>query len=311
MKRITILSISGVSLVGALFAIISCSSSSTKIAAPSFRGERSFEYLKRQVAFGPRVPGSPASANCRQYLADFFLSLGSRIDTMVFIHEDKLSGKNIIMVNLIAHFYGIDSGNGDNILLAAHYDSRPRADYDRDLSRRNLPIDGANDGASGVAVLLELGNLLAQVKPRVNIDLAFLDGEDWGESGNLNEYFLGAREMVRRNIKGHYRFALIIDMIGDKDLQIFREEYSEKYYPEISNMVWKTAAQLGEKAFIDSVGYAIQDDHLSFMTIDLPSAVIIDFNYPSWHTSADTPDKCSPESLGAVGRVLTQLLYEI
>ena len=183
MKTTSLLIISGILLIAATLAIISCSSSSDNITVPSFQGERSFEYLEKQVAFGPRVPGSRASSDCRQYLVDFFINLGAGIDTMVFIHNDKLSNTNVIMVNLIARFYGSDSANSDNILLAAHYDSRPRAEYDPDLKRRDLPIDGANDGASGVAVLMELGNLLAKVKPRVNIDLAFLDGEDWANRG--------------------------------------------------------------------------------------------------------------------------------
>ena len=148
-------------------------------------------------------------------------------------------------------------------------------------------------------------------KPRVNIDMALLDGEDYGPPGHIDEYFLGARDMVRRNIKGKYKFALIVDMIGDKDLKVYRDEFSEKYSPQITDQVWNTAKQLGESAFIDSVGYAVQDDHLSFLTIKLPATLIIDFNYKYWHTTHDTPDKCSPESLASVGRVVTTFLYKL
>jgi glutaminyl-peptide cyclotransferase len=288
--------------------ILSCSSKQKIITAPDFSGDRAFEYIQKQVSFGPRVPGSANSTACRAYLIDFFRALGAEVDTMPFIHNDKITGKPIRMVNIIAHFPGAGKAS-ESYLLAAHYDSRPRADHDPDSTKRSNAIDGANDGASGVAVLMELGNLLAERKPRVNVDMALLDGEDWGLSGDLDEYFLGAKELIMHSIKGKYKFALIIDMIGDKDLNIYREEFSSKYFPEISNLIWKTASQLGEKAFIDTVGYAVYDDHLSFMTIDLPSAVIIDFHYPYWHTIADTPDKCSPQSLRAVGRVVSTIIY--
>jgi glutaminyl-peptide cyclotransferase len=280
-----------------------------KINVPEFSGTQAFEYLEKQVSFGSRVPGSDNIARCREYLIKFYDSLGAKVDTMDFIHIDKFNGKPIPMVNIIASFDGSGGAKAGRCLLAAHYDSRPRAEYDPDTTKRVDSIAGANDGASGVAVLMELANLISRQKPRINIDMALLDGEDYGPPGHLDEYFLGAREMVRRDIKGKYKFALIIDMIGDKDLKIFREEFSNMYSPQITDMVWKTAQNLGETAFVDSVGYAVQDDHLSFLTIKLPSTLIIDFNYKYWHTTHDTPDKCSPESLASVGRVVTTFLY--
>jgi len=281
------------------------------VIIPEFDGQRAFGFIEKQVAFGPRVPGSDNIAECREYLIEFFDTLGARVDTMEFIHTDKFSGKQIPMVNILAVFNGADTGTTDRYLLAAHYDSRPRAEYDPDSTKRSTPIDGANDGASGVAVLMELAVLISGQKPRVNIDMALLDGEDYGPPGHIDEYFLGARDMVRRNIKGKYKFALIVDMIGDKDLKVYRDEFSEKYSPQITDQVWNTAKQLGESAFIDSVGYAVQDDHLSFLTIKLPATLIIDFNYKYWHTTHDTPDKCSPESLASVGRVVTTFLYKL
>ena len=170
---------------------------------------------------------------------------------------------------------------------------------------------GADDGASGVAVLMELANLFAKQKPRVNIDLALLDGEDFGQPHDVSEYFLGARELAKRGWTDRYKFALVIDMIGDKDLHIYREGFSNRYSTKINDLFWKTAAELGESAFVDSVKYDIQDDHLSFMTRNLPSAVIIDFDYPYWHTLQDTPDKCSPQSLAAVGWVVATVMYRL
>ncbi|MEW5924903.1 MAG: M28 family peptidase [Candidatus Zixiibacteriota bacterium] len=294
----------------AISLIFACGEKNT-VSVPQFSGERAFEFIEKQVAFGPRVPGSDNSRRCREFFIQFFDSLGGTVDTMQFIHNDKTTGKPVEMINVIASFKGTDSLDNRRYLLAAHYDSRPRAEYDPDSTRREEWIAGANDGASGVAVLMELASLFAEQKPRADIDFVLLDGEDYGPPGRLDEYFLGAKEMIRRDIKDKYQFALVIDMIGDRDLKIYREEFSNKYSPQVTDMIWKMAAGLGEAAFVDTVGYAIHDDHLSFMTIGLQSAVIIDFNYKYWHTTADTPDKCSPQSLQSVGNVVTSLLYRL
>jgi hypothetical protein len=289
--------------------LLSCRNNSPS-DLPSFSGQRSFEYLQKQVSFGPRVPGTDNGAICRKYFREFLGNLGARIDMVSFLHIDKITGKEIPMINIIAHFRGKDA-NANTYLFAAHYDSRPRAEYDPDSTKRNMPIDGANDGASGIAVLMELANLISVKPPRANIDFALLDGEDWGLPGDHDEYFLGSKEFIKRSIKEKYKFVIVIDMIGDSDLKIYREEYSSRYSLELTNLIWNKAKKLGVNAFVDSIGYAILDDHISFMTIGLPSAVIIDFNYPYWHTTSDTPDKCSPKSLEAVGRVLTAIIYEL
>lgn len=288
-----------------------CNGGKEKTSIPQFDGERAFRYIEEQVAFGPRVPGSDNSRRCREYFYRFFDSLGVRVDTMHFVHNDKQTGKAIEMINIIASIDGTDHSDTKRYLLAAHYDSRPRAEYDPDSTKRENWIDGANDGASGVAVLMEMANLFSRQRPKIGVDLALLDGEDYGPPGRLDEYFLGAKEMVKRNIADNYHFAVVIDMIGDSDLKVYREEFSNKYSPQITDLIWDVAEKLGETAFVDSVGYAIHDDHLSFMTVKLQSAVIIDFNYPYWHTTHDTPDKCSPQSLQSVGNVITNLLYRL
>ena len=298
-------------LIFASILFLSCGSDNIGVTIPQFNGQRAFEYIEKQVSFGPRVPGTENSAKCREYFIRFFDSLGATVDTLQFVHIDKSTGKPITMVNILASF-NPEKGNPEKrYLLAAHFDSRPRAEYDPDSTKREEWIAGANDGASGVAVLMELANLLSVQKPRVGIDIILLDGEDYGRPGDLDEYFLGAKDFVKRGIKDKYKFALVIDMIGDKDLKIYREEHSNKYSPEITDLVWKTAAELGEKAFVDSVKHAIYDDHLSFMIIRLQSAVIIDFDYKYWHTTMDTPDRCSPASLQSVGQVVATLLYRL
>ena len=295
----------------ACFVVLSCKTKMEQTEAPVFDGQRAYGYLEKQVSFGPRVPGSDNAVNCRKYFMNFFDSLGISNDTMQFVHNSKVSGKPVTMINIIASIDPMDKDVTKRYLLAAHYDSRPRAEHDADPDKRENWIDGANDGASGVAVLMELANLFAAQKPGVGIDLLLLDGEDFGRPGDLDEYFLGAKDYVKRNIKGKYEFAIVVDMIGDSDLKIYREEHSNKYSPEVTDLVWNTAARLGETTFVNSVKHAIYDDHLSFMTIKLQSVVIIDFDYKYWHTTLDNADKCSAASLGSVGRVVTELMYSL
>jgi len=290
---------------------LSCEKNKGSIIVPEFDGERALSYIAKQIEFGPRVPGSSGSLKCRDYLMQYFTEIGGEVDTMMFVHIDKRTGEEIDMTNIIASFNGTGGADEPRYLIGAHFDTRPRAEYDPDTSKREDSIDGANDGASGVAVLMELGNLFAKQKPSANFDLVMFDGEDYGPPGHLEEYFLGARDIVRRNIKDKYKFALVIDMIGDADLQIYREEFSNKYSTELVDEIWATAHELGAGNFVDSIGYAIHDDHLSFMTIGLPAAVIIDFDYPYWHTTHDTYDKCSAESLNIVGKVVTTYLYRL
>ncbi len=298
-------------IAGVLLVVLTSGCGSRKpVKVPDFNGDEAFSYLEKQVSFGPRVPGTEGSAACREYIISFFDSLGAKVDTLVFNHIDKITGKTVRMVNIIAGFSGKDK-DAKRYLFAAHYDTRPRAEHDPDSSKQNEWIPGADDGASGVAVLMELGKLIAEQKPNAAIDFAILDGEDYGRPGDLDEYFLGAKDLVKRGIKGKYQWAITVDMVGDRDLKIYREEFSQKYFPDLNDMVWDIAKELGKTVFVDSVRHQVYDDHLSFMTIKLPAIVLIDFDYLYWHTTHDTPDKCSPASLDAVGDVLATLIYRL
>ncbi len=280
----------------------------TSEPAPVFDAERSYSYLTAQVAFGPRVPGSDAWKACRGYYYEFFDSLDVRVDSQVFSFFDPYSQTELPLVNVIASFPGRDA-DVPGIVLMAHWDCRPRADFAADVERQAQPIDGANDGASGVAVLMELAQALSHSRPPVNVDLVLADGEDWGKSGDLDYYMLGSKEFARSGIRGKYRFGVVVDMIGDADQQIYREAFSEQYNKDLNDMIWGVAARLGVATFVDSVKYRVHDDHLSLNAGGVPSVDLIDFDYPFWHTEFDTPDRCSPEALGNVGRVLTEILY--
>lgn len=292
-------------LITMIAAVSSCST--PNIATPIFDGDRAFDHLVNQVEFGPRVPGSKSSTRCRSYMYHFFDSLGLRVDSQMFTFLDPYSGMDIPMVNVIAHSHPLDAS--PRLVLMAHYDSRPRTDYAFDTLLADEPIDGANDGASGVAVLLEVARLLAGQPPSVGVDLVFVDGEDWGKSGDSHNYLLGSREFARRGIRGRYQFGIVIDMIGDRNQKVYREALSDRYSQALNDLVWETARRLSITTFIDSVKHAIHDDHLSLQSSGVPSIVLIDFDYPEWHTEFDRADKCSAQSLTNVGRILIDIIY--
>ena len=286
--------------------LIGCGSDS--IQTPEFNGSRSLDHLNAQVDLGPRVPDSDASGQCRDLFRRHFDSLGLAVDSQTFEFFDPYSNRSIPAVNMVVS----EPGRGDTddrIVILAHYDSRPRAEYARDTLRRQHPIDGANDGASGCAVLMELGAAFAAIKPPGPVDLVFVDAEDWGVTGDHELYAIGSREFARRGIRGKYRFGILVDMVGDSSQQIYREVLSERYAKEINDMVWDAAGKLGINSFIDSAKYQIQDDHLPLNIGGVPTVDIIDFDYPYWHTELDTPDKCSANSLENVGRVLIEIIY--
>jgi glutaminyl-peptide cyclotransferase len=281
---------------------------SERVVPPEFDGARAFHHLEQQVAFGPRVPGTVSSARCREYFYRHFEASGFRVDSQLFMFHDPYTAVDTPMVNVVARFRG-NPGDERAILLMAHYDSRPRTDYHSNPTLRHLPIDGANDGGSGVAILLELAGLVKQRPPKCNLDIVLCDGEDWGKSGDNDYYLLGSREFARQGIRDKYHFAVVVDMVGDRYQQIYREEYTERYYKSVNDMIWKVATEAGVTTFVNEVRHTIQDDHLPLGAAGVPTALLIDFDYKYWHTENDTPDKCSAESLANVGRVLAYIIY--
>ncbi|HLF14410.1 MAG TPA: M28 family peptidase, partial [Bacteroidota bacterium] len=202
------------------------------------------------------------------------------------------------------------------ILLLAHWDSRPWADEEADSSLHSRPVPGANDGASGVAVLLEVARHLKSTPPAVGVDILFTDGEDYGKHNDPGGFLHGARYFATHLPPG-YRpaFGILLDMIGDARLEIPRERHSLDFAPDIVDLVWSTANRLGFSQFVDATQGRITDDHLPLNAAGIPTIDLIDFDYPDqtnryWHTLQDSTDKCSPESLEAVGTVLLTVVYE-
>jgi glutaminyl-peptide cyclotransferase len=273
---------------------------------PKFDGIEAFGDLVDQCELGPRNPGSEGHERAKDYLLDKLRRYTNLVRTQEFVYQDTSQKAKLRLTNIITSFYPEENRR---ILLCAHWDTRPTADRDPDSSLRDRPILGANDGASGVAVLLEIARIVSQKKPKWGVDIIFFDGEDYGPEGELEKFCLGSKYFAKN--KGEYKpkFGLLLDMIGDKDLYIYKEGYSTRYAKEVVDLVWGTAQKLEIKCFNDSTKHFIYDDHIPLLEAGIPCIDLIDFDYPYWHTIQDTPDKCSPESLRKIGEVLIEILY--
>ena len=268
----------------------------------TFNAKRAFAYLEKQCEFGPRVPGTTVHQETGVYL---FTELEKYADKVVFQpfefwHQDR----TIQMNNILARF---GEASGGKILLAAHWDTRPFADRDPNIANRNTPILGANDGASGVAVLLEVARVLKFRPPPIQVIIVLFDGEDYGRT--VSTMFLGSTHFAENMDGWEADFGILLDMVGDRMLELPMEGYSWNAARDLTEAIWRRAEELGLPAFQRRLGPAIMDDHLPLIQAGLPTIDIIDFDYPHWHTVEDTPDKCSAESLEVVGRLVLDIIY--
>jgi Zn-dependent M28 family amino/carboxypeptidase len=233
------------------------------------------------------------------------------VHTQDFVHTGY-SRQRLSLTNIIGTF---NPSAPERILLCAHWDTRPRAEHDEDKSKRDTPIIGANDAASGVAVLLEIARHLKEHPPPVGVDIVFFDGEDYGREGDTRNYLLGSRYFAANRAPDYVpRFGILLDMVGDTYLEIPREENSMKLAPDVVDLVWNKAKELGFPQFLDLAGDPVIDDHLPLNEAGIKTIDIIDFDYPDptnrfWHTHKDIPENCSPGSLAAVGTVLLHVVY--
>ncbi len=257
-----------------------------------FDGEGAYQYAKQQVEFGPRTPGSDAHQNT----VDWIMSELDKTGWKTEIQTDQINDYQI--KNIVA-YRGEKNNDAPWIILAAHYDSRFFADRDPNPENQLLPVPGANDGASGVAVLLELARVLP-LDLEKNVWMVFFDAEDQGQIDNW-DWILGSRSFVN-SLRGSPDYVILLDMIGDADLNIYFERNSSD---ELQQEVWEIASELGySEFFIPEYKYSILDDHIPFVEKGITAIDIIDFDYPYWHTIQDTIDKVSAESLEAIGRTI-------
>lgn len=270
---------------------------------PPFDSDRAYNYLLEQCAFGPRAPGTQAHVACRDYLREHLNESVGEATLQPFTLE--IPERTIPMWNVLAAH---DSRNPRQVLLCAHWDTRPTADEEDDPADRRRPIIGANDGASGVAVLLEIANVLRESPPPVGVRFVLFDGEDYGPGSD--RMYLGAKHYASMLPEPNPEWGVLLDLVGDRDLQIWRERNSEDQAPEVNDRLFGAAREAGHGAvFPDDVRWTITDDHLPLLEAGVPVVDLIDFDYPHWHTLEDTPDKCSPESLRAVGETVLHALY--
>lgn len=268
-----------------------------------FDSARAYGDLVKQCDFGYRVPGTAAHARCLRWLEEELGSLADRVEVSRF--REKAGGKWVPLANLAATFNPDGKGH---ILLCAHWDTRPVADRDPDPANRERPILGANDGASGVAVLLEVARALKADSPKQRVTIVLFDGEDYGESAA--DMFLGSRAFAERYSGPPVDWGVLLDMVGDRELRLPYEGHSMRAAPAVVERVWGAAGRVGSKAFVREAGPWVLDDHVFLLRRGIPCVDVIDFEYAHWHTRGDTPDKCSAESLGQVGRAVLQAIAE-
>ena len=295
----------------------------SKFVIASFNADSAYKFTAKQVEFGPRVPGTKAHAECAKWLIK---KLNNYSDT-VYVQNFKARTYDGVIRNGINIIGSLNPDNPSRVLLLAHWDSRPFADHDKNPENYRKPIDAANDGASGVAVLLELMRQFKLKNPGKGVDVLLVDLEDWGppdfEQHDYNEenWGLGSQYWAKNpHIQGYQAiYGILLDMVGAKDLQYKKEYYSMMYARYIVDLVWQTARDLGyEDVFINKEGGAISDDHIfinkyrKIPTIDLIHLDSHSSNgsfYEYWHTTGDTMDKIDKNSLFITGKVVGTVVY--
>ena len=275
---------------------------------PEFDEQSAFRHLEKQCEFGPRVPGTLSHLKCRDYLKTMLNKYADRVTLQPFTVTIESGKSPVTCYNIIANFY---SAKKRRILLCAHWDTRPWADRDPDPANHKKPVPGASDGASGVAVLLEIAKIIKITPPNYGVDIVLFDAEDFGTYGQNDTWALGSKQFARNTVRNyHPEFAILLDLIGDADQQLYIEQNSYQYARKIVDRIWNIAERMAIPEFIPEVKFDVYDDHLNLLEIGIPAIDIIDFDYKYWHTVEDTPDKCSPQSLGNVGKVVLGVLYD-
>lgn len=272
-------------------------------------GKRAFGYLEQICKLGPRPAGSAANSRQRELVTAHFKKHGATIREQPFEGTHPETGERLALMNVIASWH---PERPTRVLIAAHYDTRPHPDQEVSPDRYRQPFLGANDCASGVALMMEIAQHLTELPTSYGVDLVLLDAEElvFGQNG---DYFLGSKAFARSyatdqragRLRYRYRAGILLDMVGGRNLAIKREPFSVKLAPWLVDEVWSIATQLGAKSFKRARGRDVLDDHLPLNDAGIPTIDIIDFDYPHWHLATDLPENCDPASLQEVGRVIT------
>lgn len=305
-------------ILAATLAVTACGGKKATAEAPvpgaeappveaGFNADSAYSYVARQVAFGPRVPNTEAHRNCGAWLASELRRHGAKVTEQ----RASLKAFDGTILNALNIFGQYNPEAKGRILLLAHWDCRPWADEDPDPANRGKPVDGANDGASGTGVLLEIARQLSLKAPAKGIDILFVDAEDWGADGIEDSWALGTKHFIENlPVEGYSPDeAILLDMVGGKDAVFCREYFSERAAPALAQAVWGIAASRGfGHIFLNRLGGAVTDDHLQLISHGIPAIDIIEYHpdsdsgfNPRWHTASDNLEGIDPETLRAVG----------
>jgi glutaminyl-peptide cyclotransferase len=293
--------------VSCLALAVACNARGGSARAREFDGQRAFSYLAKQMQFGPRVPGTPAHEQTGDWILQRLRATADTVLVQSIAHVTR-TGDTLHLRNFVARFRPTAS---DHVLFLAHWDTRPHADQSQNLGQQRLPVPGANDGASGVAVLLGVADALKTKPPALSVDLLFADGEDYGNfAKDTNDVLIGSRYFAAHQPSGYPPlFAVLFDMVGKADPHFYYEGNSEAFAPEVVERVWRTAADLGYgRVFIPGVKHTLTDDHTALQHAGIHAIDVVDFDYPAWHTTEDTMDKVAAASLQIVGDVALGLV---
>ncbi len=295
---------------------------STRLAPPTFNKDSAYYYVEKQVSFGPRVPNTTAHKQCGDWLEKTL----SRFADTLYVQKARIRAYDGTVLNIRNIIGAFQPERKNRILLCAHWDTRPWADHDPDPAMHYTPYDGANDGASGVGVLLEIARLLAKNKPNIGIDIIFFDAEDYGQHRNVQSYeqdswALGSQHWARNPHKSDYfaRYGILLDMVGAENASFKQEGFSMMYASNIVRKVWSVGQRLGYGNFFLNVdGNPITDDHYYINTIrNIPTINIIDQRseyghgfFEHWHTMQDNMAVIDPFTLKAVGETVMTVIFE-
>ncbi len=293
-----------------------------QIDVPSFSSDSAYIYIQNQVDFGPRVPNTNAHEACAIYLSTTLRRFGAQV-TEQKVKLTAFNGDILNSVNIVGSY---NPKAANRILLMAHWDSRPWSDHDPDVKNRNVQVIGANDGASGVGVLLEIARNLSGLKKDLGVDIVFFDAEDYGAPSDFrgeseNSWCLGSQYWSKSPHTPGYRakFGILLDMVGAQGAQFYKEQVSMYYAPQLMDRIWAKADALGFSSFfVNKLGGAVTDDHLYVNQIAaIPSIDIIQHDPNSdsgfgdyWHTVNDNMSVIQKETLKAVGTTLLHVIYE-
>ncbi|HEX5133095.1 MAG TPA: M28 family peptidase [Candidatus Krumholzibacteria bacterium] len=275
---------------------------------PAFAADSAWVHVERQVALGPRVPGSPARDAAARYLAGTLKRYGAAVSLQAFEVADPYRPGSLRLINVMGSFA---PDRNRRVMLAAHYDSRPWADQEADTTRWNTPIPAAVDGAASVAVLLELGRVLgSRLPPEVGVDIVLFDGEDYGKEGDIDHYLLGSKGFAAR-AEGYRPVCMILlDMVGGKGTRVRKEGFSLERSPRLVDFLFGRAHELGLDYFDSTEGAPMYDDHIPFLQAGWDAIDIFGYGFEHWHTLGDDLDQVDRNQLGQVGTLLQSVIYD-